>query len=122
MFSRIRKSEKAQAYYCKSLELRKHLEKVRSTPKTRLELAVSYRQTALALWKDKKLEDAENYLRKEYIILEKLQKTAKSNDISEEWALCLSYMDWLYKKDNKSEETALLCENAVDLEKKLNNI
>lgn len=117
LFSRINENEKAQVYYCKSLELRKHLEKVRSTPKTRLELAVSYRQTALALWKDKKLEDAENYLRKEYIILEKLQKTAKSNDISEEWALCLSYMDWLYKKDNKSEETALLCPKAVDLEK-----
>ena len=116
LLTMVGNNKEALENYRKSLKMRKQQEKLRSTPKTLLELVVSYRKVAGALLESEKenLGEAEEKLHEAYRLLEKLQGKVNKEYIWFEWCACTSYMTQLYKKLEKWEMVALYQQKEFD--------
>ena len=99
--SRIGQKDKALTNFRESLRLRIQLEKLKSTPRTRYVLAVSYRNVADEL-ANVNAHEAKKHFKKACAILEQLiQENLGNSYIEDELEYCqrrLSYIESLYKK------------------------
>lgn len=101
LYSRIGQNAKALEYFRESMRLRIQLEKRKSTPMTRWNLAVSYRLVADELV-NVNAHEAQEYFKKACAVLKQLKEEKMGNSyIEDELEYCqrrLSYIESLYKK------------------------
>lgn len=119
LFSRTGNNEKALENYRESLKLREQQEKLRSTQKTRFELAVNYLQVASAFLETDKtegIEEIEKNLYKAHSLLDQLSKEPNIGSFQVSFWLHVNLSDivQLYKRMNNWEFVAFYMQKEFD--------